>query len=261
MISLTQYDGAKLMLAEKPATIVSLVPSITENLIQFGTIPAARTSFCIEPKDIVQSIPVIGGTKTPRVKKIIDMKPDLVIANQEENIREHIEQIQAAGIPVWVTYPATVQDLVPLMQELGEVSDDPEMAMHWINQTRKRLTQKLHWTFKPKIVTLIWKDPWMAVGKDTYTSSLIEFCGGINPVKGRYPALTMQQIQEMSPDILLLPTEPYEFDHQDFEVWKRVVPEVISFSGEDLLWSGTRWLEAAQRLTEICKSFQEKQLK
>jgi iron complex transport system substrate-binding protein len=261
VISLTQYDGAILTLPQKPQRIVSLVPSITENLIQFGTIPAARTSFCIEPKEIVKAIPVVGGTKTPRITKIIDMKPDLVIANQEENIREHIEQIQAAGIPVWVTYPATVQDLPQFMKELSEVCDDEEVASNWIYQTQKYLDQKRNWTWKPKIVTLIWKDPWMAVGKETYTSSLIEFCGGINPISGRYPALTMDELKAYEPDILLLPTEPYEFESKDFELWKKVIPQVISFSGEDLLWSGTRWIEAAERLTEICKSFQENQLK
>jgi iron complex transport system substrate-binding protein len=261
MIELTQYDGSKLHLKNKPESIVSLVPSITENLIQFGTVPVARTSFCIEPKDIVKTIPVIGGTKTPRIDKIISMKPDLVIANQEENIREHIEKIQAAGIPVWTTYPAKVEDLPRFMSELGDVSDDGEMAMVWIHQTQKRLGLKRTWTVKPTIVTLIWKDPWMAVGKDTYTSSLIEFSGGVNPVIGRYPALKMEEILELNPDILLLPTEPYEFESQDFELWKKAVPQVISFSGEDLLWSGTRWIEAANTLTEICKSFQQNQLK
>jgi ABC-type Fe3+-hydroxamate transport system substrate-binding protein len=183
MISLTQFDGGKLHLSEKPERIVSLVPSITENLILFGKTPAARTSFCIEPKEVVKSIPVIGGTKTPRVSKIISMKPDLVIANQEENIKEHVEEIQQAGIPVWVNFPNTVRDLLPLMKELVMLCENDVQAKPWIEQTENLLSRQPSVKRSPKVITLIWKDPWMAVGQDTYTSDLLKFCGMQNPVR------------------------------------------------------------------------------
>lgn len=261
MISLTQYDGSVLELASKPKNIVSLVPSITENLILFGKTPVARTSFCIEPKEKVKSIPVIGGTKTPRVKKIIEMKPDLVIANQEENIKAHIEEIQAAGIPVWVDFPTKVNHLPRLMNELAELCDDSSIADKWIGKTEQLLKQTFKWKKTPKIATLIWKDPWMAVGQDTYTSDLIRFCGGINPIAGRYPEVLVEQIRNLKVDILLLPTEPYEFEPSDIVFWKEHVPHVFSFNGENLLWSGTRFLDAVESLVEICKSFEKNQLK
>lgn len=260
-ITLTQYDGSSLKLNAKPKNIVSLVPSITENLILFGKMPVARTSFCIEPKEAVKSIPVIGGTKTPRVSKIISMKPDLVIANQEENIKEHIEEIQAAGIPVWVNFPKKVPDLIPLLEEVASLCENNSVSKLWIEKSKKMLDQKFTWKSKPKIATLIWKNPWMAVGKDTYTSDLIEFCGGENPFEGRYPEITVESMKKAKPDILLLPTEPYEFEHEDLEFWKQHVPHVMSFCGEDLLWSGTRLLAAVDSLTEICKRFDEKRLK
>lgn len=258
MISLTQSDNSILKLPQKPKSIISLVPSVTENLIQFGTIPVARTSFCIEPAEIVKNIPVIGGTKTPRVAKIISMKPDLVIANQEENIKQHVEEIQAAGIPVWVTFPNTVAELPKFMEELSTLCDDEPLAKAWITKSRQLLQQKFVWRKKPKIITLIWKNPWMAVGKNTYPSDLIAFCGAENPIEGRYPALTVEEVKNYNPDILLLPTEPYAFEAEDFEFWKSTVPQVVSFSGEDLLWSGTRWIAGASQLVEICKHFAQK---
>lgn len=261
MITFVQYDGSILTMEKRPVKIVSLVPSITENLIQFGKIPSARTSFCIEPKEVVKDIAVIGGTKTPRVSRIVAMKPDLVIANQEENIKEHIEEIQAAGIPVWVTFPNKVSDLIPLYSELGQLCENQNVANVWTNKTQQLLKQKFKWKIKPKIATLIWKNPWMAVGKDTYTSNLIEFCGGENPISGRYPEITVEQIKKQKIDIMLLPNEPYEFKKDDIEFWKSIVSHVLPFCGEDLLWSGPRFLNAVASLTEICKSFEKNQLK
>ncbi len=260
-IELTQFDGSILKLTEKPKNIVSLVPSITENLIQFGKIPSARTSFCIEPRKIVPNIPAIGGTKTPRVAKIISMKPDLVIANQEENIKAHVEEIQAAGIPVWITFPQTVFELPKLMRELSSLCDDSAQADMWIAKTESVLKQKFQWKVKPRIATLIWKEPWMAVGKDTYTSNLIEFCGGENPIPGRYPEIAVERFKDWKIDILLLPSEPYEFESVDVEFWKPIVPQVIPICGEDILWSGPRFIDAAASLVEICKSFEKNQLK
>lgn len=261
MVLLTQCTGEVLELASKPQNIISLVPSITENLILFGKLPAARTSFCIEPADIVKGIPVIGGTKTPRVSKIISMKPDLVIANQEENIKEHIEEIRAAGIPVWVTFPMKVYEMPRLMMELSSLCEDEELFSPWITMSEKLLTREYKWEKTPKIATLIWKKPWMAVGHDTYTSDLIHFCGAKNPIFGRYPEISVELIEQVKPDILLLPTEPYAFEKEDFVFWQKHVPQVIGFSGEDLLWSGTRWISAVSQLVEICKHFVEKSLK
>ncbi len=261
MVYLTQCSGEVLELTKKPEKIISLVPSITENLIQFGKMPVARTSFCIEPASVVKNIPVIGGTKTPRVSKIISMKPELVIANKEENIKEHIEEIRAAGIPVWVTFPNKVSEMPRLMMELSGLCDDEELFSPWITMSEKLLNRKYVWEKTPKIVTLIWKKPWMAVGHDTYTSDLIQFSGAKNPIFGRYPEISLELIQEIKPDIMLLPNEPYAFEKEDFKFWQAVVPEVISFPGEDLLWSGTRWISGVSQLVEICKHFVQKSLK
>lgn len=258
MIELTQYNAEKLKLSAKPQKIISLVPSITENLIQFGTKPVARTSFCIEPKDVVKDIPVIGGTKTPRVSKIISMKPDLVIANQEENIRKHIEEIRDAGIPVWITFPKDVGDVVELMKELMTICEDTYAASNWIEKTKEILSCPQPPKFTA--VTLIWKNPWMAAGVDTYSSHLLSHCGFQNPILGRYPEISEQEIRELSPDIIILPTEPYAFDSEDMEYWGKIAP-TLSFDGEDLLWSGTRLVRAIPRLMEIAKQFKKKTIK
>ncbi len=261
MIELTQYDGTKLELDEKPKSIISLVPSVTENLIQFGKIPIARTSFCIEPAEVVKKIPVIGGTKTPRISKIISMKPDLVIANQEENLKEHIEEIKSAGIPVWVDFQHQVLQIPRLLNELSSLCDSTSIGHGWTEKVQHMLHQKFQWERTPRVVALIWKNPWMAVGKETYASDLIRFCGGENLIQGRYPEISVDVIRKQKVDILLLPSEPYKFVLSDVDEWKKIVSDVFLFSGEDLFWSGTRFLDAVKSLTEICKGFEKNQLK
>lgn len=251
-ILLHQYDSSTLQLGQRPQRVISLVPSITENLIQFGIMPIARTSFCIFPSEVVENIPVIGGTKTPRVQKIISMNPDLVIANLEENTKKDVEELQANGIKVWITFPQTVKDLVPLMTQLQSLSATQSMADPVIESIRRRLDQPEP-SLNAKALVLIWKDPWMAVGQETYTSDLLHFCGLQNPLTGRYPVVSEEQILGIQPDVLILPSEPYPFGPEDHSYWNRSLPTIL-FNGEDLFWSGPRFLSAVNRLAEVGKA-------
>ena len=255
MIELTQCSGDQLILQEQPERIISLVPSITENLILFGKKPLARTSFCIEPEETVNEVPVIGGTKTPRVKKIISMKPDLVIANKEENTKEHVEEIQSHDIPVWVTFQETADDLVPMMSGLSMLCSDPSVGQAVVQKVKYRLRERQNKVLLRSLV-LIWKDPWMAVGKETYTSDLLRFCGIENVVEGRYPVLTEKEIMDLQPDFLILPSEPYAFGEKDQLEWNQKIPTFL-FCGEDLLWSGPRFLKAADDLAKLVDSVRQ----
>ncbi len=95
----------------------------------------------------------------------------------------------------------------------------------------------------------------MAVGQNTYPSNLLSFCGMENPVSGRYPQITEEEIHQCRPDLILLPTEPYEFTQEDAKEWGKTIRSVL-FSGEDLLWSGPRVFNAVDTLVEICKRFE-----
>ncbi len=98
------------MLARTPRTIVSLVPSDTYSLVRLGVADriVGRTRYCVEPAEVVAKIPEFGGTKDANTDAIVDLFPDLVIANQEENSRRDLERITKAGIAVYVSFPKTV---------------------------------------------------------------------------------------------------------------------------------------------------------
>ena len=235
-----------------PERVVSLVPSITETLILFGVIPEGRSSFCVEPKDIVENIPRVGGTKTPNINRIEGLAPDLVIANLEENTQKDVQAIQALNIPVWVTFPNTMRDTCEMLQELSQLSSG-DMPQQYVSEF-KTFLKKPYADTLVRVLVLIWKDPWMAVGTDTYTHHLIEFSGGMNAcLSDRYPTISQEDIIELKPDVLLLPCEPYLFTQGDVLFWQELLvdTDVRLFSGEDLFWSGQRAINTCQALSQV----------
>ena len=130
-----------------PDTVISLVPSITESLfdLNLGNRLLARTEYCIYPQGQVEKLPSIGGTKNPDVDAIIAMQPGLVFANAEENRKEDVEAIRAAGIPVWVSMPVKVADVFTLLWNIMYLFDETSMVarVRLIEQVYDRLTGML----------------------------------------------------------------------------------------------------------------------
>src|SRR6267378_1723597 len=188
------YDatGAILSLAAPPRRIVSLIPSITEILFAVGAGDAVAgcTVYCTQPPEGVATKTRVGGEKNPKLEAIRDLDADLVIANVEENLREHVETLRGWGIPVYVTYPHTVAAAREAVRKSG--ADTP----------RRRV-------FYP-----IWRRPWMTVNRDTYAHDMLVECGGINVFGGherRYPEVTLDEVARAAPEVILLPDEPYRF--------------------------------------------------
>jgi ABC-type Fe3+-hydroxamate transport system substrate-binding protein len=209
----------------KPQRIVSLVPSLTEALFELGL--GARvvgvTDWCVHPAGDVERVPKVGGTKNPSIARVLELRPDLVIANREENRERDVERLRAAGVPVWVTYPRTVAQGVALVHELAELGAPPERAQPVIGALeaaveRARAAAPARRT---RVFCAIWKRPWMAVGADTYADDLLTLCGGDNVFRDRserrYPIVTDEDIAAARPDVILLPDEPYAFGPRDVE--------------------------------------------
>jgi ABC-type hemin transport system substrate-binding protein len=203
--------------------IVSLVPSLTEALFELGLGPrvVGVTDWCVHPAAEVAQLPKVGGTKNPSLARVLELRPDLVIANQEENRERDVERLRAVGIPVWVSYPRTVAEGVALVRELAELGAPAERAQPLCRALesaleRARATAPARRT---RVFCAIWKKPWMAVGTDTYADDLIALCGGDNVFSAhterRYPIVTEQQIAAAEPEVILLPDEPYAFGARD----------------------------------------------
>src|SRR5262245_13251719 len=203
--------------------IVSLVPSLTEALFELGL--GARvvgvTDWCVHPAAAVAELPKVGGTKNPSIARVLELRPDLVIANREENRERDVERLRAAGVAVWVTYPRTVADGVALVRELAELGAPRERADPLCGALEAALTRARGAVpaRRTRVLCAIWKRPWMAVGADTYAHDLLSLCGGENVfgdrAERRYPIVDEAQIAAARPEVILLPDEPYAFGARD----------------------------------------------
>jgi ABC-type hemin transport system substrate-binding protein len=209
--------------ANPPERIVSLVPSLTEALFALGL--GARvvgvTEWCVHPADRVAALPKVGGTKDASVEAIVALAPDLVIANHEENTRRVVEKLRAAGLAVWVTYPRTVREGAALLRELAALGATPEAIAAEVEPVEKAVAcaEAEPVAAPTRVFCPIWRDPWMAVGRDTYIHSMLELCGGANVFAGhgdrRYPIVSLDEVEAAAPEVILLPDEPYAFGPRD----------------------------------------------
>jgi ABC-type Fe3+-hydroxamate transport system substrate-binding protein len=245
----TDATARSLELPYPPERIVSLVPSLTEALFAFGLAErvAGVTRYCVEPAEARRK-PRVGGTKNVDLGKLKALAPDLVLANVEENTREDVEALIAAGLPVFVTYPRTVAGAIAELRELAEMTGaieaaapiiaEAEEALRHAEAANERRTPLR--TFCP-----IWRNPWMTIGPDTYMHDFLRVCGSENVYGGsseRYPGIELAAVAERRPEVVLLPDEPYRFGPKH-------VPEVIEalgdlriylVDGKSLCWYGPR---------------------
>lgn len=240
-----------------PNKIISTVPSQTE-LLQFlcGTKRiVGRTKFCIHPKKEVAKIEKIGGTKNLKIKKILSLTPDLIVANKEENTREQIEAL-AELIPTWVSKVPSVEEAIILIRDLGAITSTIPRAELLVNEISQMVTivsksAKMKW----RVLYLIWKDPFMSVGSDTFISDMLAMGGFQNVCYHckRYPKLNIAEIKSLSPDIIFLSSEPYPF----VEEHKREIQiqfkesRVFCVDGELLSWYGPRMLHGIPYLSKL----------
>lgn len=240
--------GMDVALEPRPARVVSLVPSLTEAVA--ATAPGVlvgATDWCTHPADL--DVARVRGTKNPDVPRILDLKPDLVLANEEENRPADLDALREAGVPVWVTKIRTLDEaFVSLRRVTGLlVGTEPpgwlieaERAWAAIPRTEPRMTA----------IVPIWRRPWMVVGRDTFTGDVLLRLGIRNHYADhpeRYPKIPLPELLATEPDLVVLPDEPYRFTEDDGpEAFPRLPAALVS--GRLLTWYGPSLVEAARLL-------------
>ncbi|HEY1280323.1 MAG TPA: helical backbone metal receptor [Acidimicrobiales bacterium] len=233
--------------------VVSLVPSVTETLLEWGIRPVAVTRFCEQP-----GFPTVGGTKDPDVAAIVVLEPDLVVVNDEENRREDADALAAAGIPLHVTAVRSVADVPPFLTALAaavglDPPPSPPLApvgaesAPWADTSEEEGgRERRRRAFVP-----IWRRPWMTMNADTYGSSVLAAIGVDNvyaDAAERYPTVELDDAAARHPDIVLAPSEPYPFRARHVAELRTVAADVRLVDGRDLFWWGTRTAGALKRL-------------
>lgn len=234
--------------------IVSLVPSITEALFDLGLTEnevIGRTKFCIHPQEKIKNVSVIGGTKNINIEKIIALQPDLIIANKEENVKEQVEVLME-DCKVMVTNIDTIEDNYYLLKNLGKLFGKEEKAQLYNLKIYDVLNQaKLD--SPVKAAYLIWKNPYMTIGSDTFIHRILSEIGFQNIFKDktRYPQITTEDLADA--DVIMLSSEPFPFKEKHIEELKAFYPDkkIMIVDGEAFSWYGTHIAKCENYFKEL----------
>lgn len=234
--------------------IVSLVPSLTEAVAR--SVPGAlvgATDWCTHPADL--DVTRIGGTKNPRVDRIVALAPDLVIANEEENREPDLAALRAAGLDVLVT---EVRDVPQAFRELARVlrACGAPARPGWLDEAEEAWAAPPPLARRRTAVVPIWRRPWMVLGRDTFAGDVLARLGVDQLYAGhaeRYPRIPVGELLAAAPDLVVLPDEPYRFTAGDGPEAFPGLPCAL-VSGRHLTWYGPSLAEAPKVLGEALRA-------
>lgn len=245
-----------------PRRIVSLCPSITETLVAIGGLKrlVGATRYCTRPKGMLWGLPRVGGTKDPDVGRIVLLKPDLVFANEEENRREDVEALRAAGVEVDVSMPKTVAEVPGSIRAWGarlEMQGEADALAGRIDAEIASFAEGP--VLRPFLYAYwIWKDPWMTISDDTYVADLLRLAGGINVFgreNERYPSVPPGEALSRGAEVHFFPSEPFPFrkrrhDTETAEIFGAGTRRLF-VEGDDYCWHGARTLDGLAAMRRL----------
>ena len=237
------------MLQDTPKRIVSLVPSQTELLVDLGlqNCLVGITKFCVHPKNLRKEKTVVGGTKSVHFGKIKALKPDVILCNKEENTWDMVTELEKIA-PVHVSVVSTISASLELIKDYGQLFNVQEKALKLVTSLETKLLafskemQSKEWK---SCIYLIWQDPYMAAGRDTFINDLLKLNKFENIIaKDRYPVIDKEQLVEHCPDVVLLSSEPFPFKKDHLKEIERLGISAALIDGEYFSWYGSRLKKA-----------------
>ncbi|MEJ5313308.1 MULTISPECIES: helical backbone metal receptor [Anaerolinea] len=277
-------DHVLSQLLRPPRRVVSLVPSYTESLFElgFGSSVVGITDYCVHPSEHLKNIPRVGGPKNARIEAILSLEPDLLLANPEENSADVVLALSGKGIPVWVSFPQTVQEAIQFLWGLVDLYRDKQAGL------KVRILEQ-SWEFARQVAdTLprfryfcpIWEEQigeetrWMTFNNHTYSADLLALFGGENlfgskekeiPAENkrvhdlRYPNVTLAEVIAGQPEVILLPDEPFAFDSGSVDRFFKVFQDtpagknrhIYLIPGNLIFWYGVRLGKALTELPDL----------
>ncbi|MEB2780127.1 helical backbone metal receptor [Algoriphagus sp. C2-6-M1] len=233
-------------IANPPQRIISLVPSQTELLVDLGLEEriVGVTKFCIHPKGLKKRKAIVGGTKNYRFEVIDSLEPDLIIGNKEENEQSEVEKLMEM-YPVWMSDINTLENSLEMIEDFGKMLSVKAKAEEIIKQLN--LDFALPLPKKGTAIYLIWNDPIMVAGVDTFINEMLGFAGFENLIQtSRYPQFSIEELVELNPEHLLLSSEPFPFSEEHVKFFHSLLPKakIKLVDGEIFSWYGSRLLKA-----------------
>lgn len=228
--------------------VVSLVPSLTEALAASAPeLLTGATDWCSHPPGL--DVTRVGGTKNPDVRRIAALRPDLVVANEEENREADLSALRGAGIEVLVTEVRTLPQAFSELERVltaGCGLPRPE----WLSRAEDAWAG-VRAEFDVRAVVPVWRRPWMVLGRDTFAGALLAELGVHNVHahhRERYPRLPPGELNGSGrASVAVLPDEPYPFSAQDGPEAFPGLPAAL-VGGRFLTWYGPSLAEAPAAL-------------
>lgn len=242
-----------ILLSSPPKRIVCLVPSITELLVDLNLEDKiiGITKFCVEPFYIRNKCTIVGGTKKIYLNKIKKLNPDFIIANKEENNENDIVELKKT-FKVWISDIKTIDDNTYLIEQLGTIFDRENEAEGIITLTNDTFKNLKYYFNSKKVLYLIWKNPFMTVGKDTFIHEIMSKIGFKNCIEeSRYPVIELKNYNNV--DFVFLSSEPYPFKENDLKEIQIDFPnsKVFLVDGTYFSWYGSRISKSKQYFEEF----------
>lgn len=242
------------MMHDDSLRIVSLVPSITELLyhLELSNEVVGITKFCVHPNDWFKTKTRIGGTKNIHIENIRSLAPTLVIANKEENVKEQVEALEAFT-KVHLTDVSNFEDALKMIQDIGVLTNSQTKAAEIVKTIQDSFADLSELCSKQQLQSipctyLIWQDPYMTIGGDTYINDLLTKIGFSNVFakSERYPSISLSDIEQTKCKVIFLSSEPYPFKQMHIEILQKYFPDklILLVDGEMFSWYGSRLLEA-----------------
>lgn len=245
-------------LHQPPDRIISLVPSQTELLFDLGLEEevVGITKFCVHPEEWFRTKTRVGGTKQLQLDKIKELQPDLIIANKEENVQEQIEEL-AKDFPVWISDVNNLTDALKMISSIGEIINKTNEAERMIDEIIENFSKLPTTNYQPQTCYLIWKDPYMTIGGDTFINDIMKHAGFENIFASyqRYPAITVEQLKTENCKLLLFSSEPFPFQQKHIDELQPLLPntKIILVDGEMFSWYGSRLIKAPEYFQQLLK--------
>ncbi len=249
MILVTDQLQQRIELQTFPKKIISTVPSQSELLYHLGLEQqvVGITKFCVHPPHWKTTKTIIGGTKNLNLAKIKQLQPDLIIANKEENLQAEIAEL-TKDFPVFISDVHNLSSAVDMIEKLGALTNTLPKAQSTIQEIETAFTNLQPISPQKSVAYLIWQNPYMTVGNDTFIHAMLQHCGLVNVFANqtRYPETAIAQLQKLQPDYLLLSTEPYPFKQNHVTELQSLLPytKILLADGEYFSWYGSRLCHA-----------------
>ena len=259
MAQITDQTGRLLDYLYEPKRIISLVPSQTELLYHLGLNEevVGITKFCVHPQEWFHNKARVGGTKAIKIDTVHELRPDLIIANKEENVKEQVEEL-SKHYPVYISDVKNLQEAFEMIAQVGLITGKPDSGIELVEEVHRRFQRILPFASLEKPLRsayFIWRDPYMVTGGDTFIHDMMRRCGLKNVFGNleRYPPVSISQLQELAPEILLLSSEPFPFKEKHIAELQPQLPQtkIILVDGEMFSWYGSRLLHAPEYFERV----------